>query len=132
MNDKSGLIAVGVVVMTITVLAGLQWNRQTVPISDEVPGTIAIAGASLLVAILLGARAQCSAGMVSLIVGSTLAFGVLLDAFIHFIMPPETGNLFPMAMVALGVLGAIIGFLGGLIGRGIARLLNLGGPGSGT
>ncbi|MBF7731094.1 hypothetical protein [Pseudomonas sp. N040] len=123
MDKKSVVIVGGTVVMIVAVLAGLYWNRQTVPVNDAVPGTIAITGVSLVTAILFGAVARLRATLIALIVGSALAAGALLDATIHFFVPPETANLFPFVVIALGVMGALAGLVGGLLGQGIVRLL---------
>lgn len=123
MNKKVVVIVGSIAAMVITVLVGLHWNRQTVPVNDEVPGTIAMVVVGLIAAILFSVFARLSVMQSSAIVGSSLAAGVLLDATIHFFVPPEAANLFPLAVIALGIVGCVVGMVGGLVGKGVVLLL---------
>lgn len=132
MNARVIVIVGSIAAMVIAVLAGLHWNRQTVPVNDEVPGTIAIAVVGLIVGILLGAISRLSVMQSAAIVGLGLAAGALLDAVIHFFVPPEAANLFPLVVIALGIIGCVVGMIGGLAGRGIVLLLESFKSGNGT
>lgn len=132
MDKKSAVIVVGIAAMVIAVLAGLHWNRQTVPVNDTVPGTIAMISVGFVSAIIFGAVARIRVTIISLIVCSSLAVGGLLDTIIHFFVPPEAANLFPLVIAALGGMGALVGLVGGLVGKGIALLLGSVGTSDGT
>jgi ABC-type branched-subunit amino acid transport system permease subunit len=99
----------------LATLLGMFWNGLQTPPNEDRPGTVLMFVVGFLVAVFARAIAKERALRVVFGVALSMAGGIALDAAIHFVIPPETGNLWPLAVLAVGILGGLVALLGSLI-----------------
>ena len=116
MKNKDVVATACYVAAFVTAVVGMYWNHLVAPLADERPGTWLMFIVGIVASALSKSIAKESPLRIVVIVGMATAAGVFVDAILHFFIPPDTGNLWPLSVVAVGVMGSIAGVIGIIIG----------------